>query len=215
VVNPSAAAEPASRPRQLLSRQERQASILAAAATAFARAGFAATSMDDVAAEAGVTKLILYRHFASKEDLYRAVLAGVADRLRDEFIRGFNRPEGQRRGYAVRALLVAARENPDGFRLLTVHAAREPQFAALAQEFQNGAVGVALALIGDSIEDRVLRGWAARAIVAYLVDGVLAWLDVGEAARDEELVEVATEGMVALYLAWAPEGAARVGPRPD
>jgi len=52
--------------RQLLSRADRQAQLLRAAATAFARAGFAATSMDDVAAEAGVTKLIVYRNFDSK-----------------------------------------------------------------------------------------------------------------------------------------------------
>ena len=40
--------------RRLLSREERQASILRAAARAFAGAGFAGTSMEDVAAEAGV-----------------------------------------------------------------------------------------------------------------------------------------------------------------
>lgn len=206
---------PARRVRQLLSRDERQASILAAAATAFAQAGFAATSMDDVAAEAGVTKLIVYRHFASKEELYRAVLDRVARRLKEEFLRGFNKPEGQRRGFAVRSLLVAARENPDGFRLLTVHAAREPQFAELAEEFRVGAVSVADALVGDSIGDPTLTRWATRAIVGYLVEGVLAWLETGSAARDDEFVEIATEGMYALYLAWAPGGEARMALHPD
>ena len=33
-----------------------------------------ATSLDDIAAEAGVTRVILYRHFDSKTDLYQAVL---------------------------------------------------------------------------------------------------------------------------------------------
>jgi AcrR family transcriptional regulator len=41
--------------------------------------------MDDVAAEAGVTKLIVYRHFDSKEELYRSVLDGVNARIADEF----------------------------------------------------------------------------------------------------------------------------------
>ena len=67
--------------RRLMQRDERQAQILAAAAAAFARTGFAGTSMDDVAAEAGITRLIVYRHFDSKEDLYRAVLTKVTDRL--------------------------------------------------------------------------------------------------------------------------------------
>src|SRR5262245_44268798 len=68
----------------LLSRSERQASILRGASRAFARTGFAGTSMDDVAAECGVTKLILYRHFDTKEDLYRAVLQRVFERHGEE-----------------------------------------------------------------------------------------------------------------------------------
>ena len=77
--------------RSCCSRDERQAPILRAAAAAFARTGFAGTSMDDVAAEAGITRLIVYRHFDSKEDLYRAVLERVTDRLREEFLAGSER----------------------------------------------------------------------------------------------------------------------------
>ena len=73
-------------PRQLLARPERMASILRGAASAFAKSGFAATSMEDVAAACGVTKLIVYRHFESKEDLYREVLQRVFDRQAEEFV---------------------------------------------------------------------------------------------------------------------------------
>src|SRR6185436_19787519 len=66
-----------------LPRAERRAQLLTAAATAFVRAGFDGTSMEDVAEQAGVTRLIVYRIFATKEDLYRAVLESVTDRLRD------------------------------------------------------------------------------------------------------------------------------------
>ena len=55
-------------------RAQRREQILAAATRAFARGGFANTGLDAVAAEAGVTPVILYRHFASKADLYREVL---------------------------------------------------------------------------------------------------------------------------------------------
>ena len=65
--------------RRLLSREQREASILRAAARAFATGGFAATSMEDIAAEAGVTKLIVYRHFDSKQQLYEAVLDHTCD----------------------------------------------------------------------------------------------------------------------------------------
>jgi AcrR family transcriptional regulator len=48
--------------------------ILAAAARLFAQKGFEATTMDDVAGAAGVSKATLYRYITSKEEL-RAVLA--------------------------------------------------------------------------------------------------------------------------------------------
>lgn len=189
--------------RQLLSRADRQAQLLGAAATAFARAGFAATSMDDVAAEAGVTKLIVYRNFESKEELYRSVLESVSDRLRDVWVHEIARPEPERHGFTTRALLLVARENPDGFRLLVVHAAREPQFAPLADAFVERARGVADQLIGDRIPDPSVKAWAGQVIVDYLVSGVLAWLEVGDPSRDDEFVDRATDGMFAMFVSWA------------
>ena len=192
-------------PRQLLPRAERQASILAAAAQAFAEAGYAGTSMDDVAAAAGVSKLIVYRHFDSKEELYRSVLTAAADRMSDEFVLGMQGPEDMRHGLAARAILNVARENPDAFRLLMVHAAREPQFAELALQFRKGGVDFAQSFIGELIPDPTVRTWAARTIVRYLVGGVLEWLDVGDPARDDEFVELSSQGLIGMFLAWAPE----------
>jgi AcrR family transcriptional regulator len=196
--------------RQLLSRADRQAQLLRAAATAFARAGFAATSMDDVAAEAGVTKLIVYRNFDSKEDLYRSVLDGVAERLREEWLREIALPEPERHGFTTRALLTVAREHPDGFRLLVVHAAREPRFAAVAEAFGERARAVADQLIGDLIPDPTVKAWAGHVVFDYLVSGVLAWLDVGDPAEDDAFVERATQGMFGMFLGWIDP--ARVDP---
>jgi AcrR family transcriptional regulator len=190
--------------RRLLPRDERQAQLLAAAATAFAHAGFAGTSMEDVAATAGVTKLIVYRHFESKDELYRAVLTQVAGRLRAEFEQGVARAEGgYRPGIATRGMLTVARENPDGFRLLTRHAMREPQFAAIARHFLAGASAISAAIIGDMIPDPVVKAWAGEVMVDYLVQSVLSWLDVGDEGRDEEFVRLSAVGMRALFLAWA------------
>jgi AcrR family transcriptional regulator len=191
--------------RQLLSRADRQAQLLRAAATAFARGGFAATSMEDVAAEAGVTKLIVYRNFDSKEDLYRSVLDGVLDRLREEWLREVSLPEDERHGFTSRALLTVARENPDGFRLLMVHAAREPQFAPIAEEFTEGARGVAGELMDDLIPDPTVKAWAVQVVFAYLVNGVLAWLEVGDPDEDEAFVERATRGMAGMFVGWTDD----------
>ena len=48
-----------------MARAERREHLLDAATRAFARSGFAGTSLDNIAAEAGVTHVILYRHFDS------------------------------------------------------------------------------------------------------------------------------------------------------
>ena len=185
-----------------MQRDERQAQVLAAAATAFARGGFAATSMDDVAGEAGITRLIVYRHFESKEELYRAVLTKVTDLLGERWQQGMASPD--RHGMVFRMLLSVAREQPDGFRLLFQYAAREPQFAAFAEEVRSMQVEIADQLVGETIPDPRFRAWVTRTIVGYLVDSVLAWLEVGDPARDEEFVEQATAGLIAMYLAWVP-----------
>jgi AcrR family transcriptional regulator len=198
------AAGAARRPtRRLLPRDERQAQLLRAAATAFAHAGFAGTSMEDVASAAGVTKLIVYRHFDSKDELYRAVLLQVALRCKEEFERGVAAAGGFRPGIAIRCLLMVARENPDGFRLLTRHARREPQFATIAQLFVSGAEGISASVIGERIPDPVVKAWAQPVIIDYLIETVLSWLDVGEPGRDDEFVQLAGRGLRGLFLAWA------------
>jgi AcrR family transcriptional regulator len=157
--------------------------------------------MDDVAAEAGVSRLIVYRNFESKADLYRAVLTGVRDRLRDEFLAGYeNRDEEPT--FAVRSMVTVAREDPDGFRLLWRHAAREPEFAAFADDFHARAVAAVETLVGDRLPDPTLHRWATALSVDFVVQALLGWLDHGDPARDDEVEERIVAGLVALYPTW-------------
>lgn len=183
-----------------LPRPQRQAAILRAAAEAFARSGYAGTSMEAIAAEAGITKLIVYRHFDAKEDLYRAVLQRVFDRLADEFIAGIAAgPDDP--GVGARSMLTAAREDPAGFRLLWRHAAREPRFAAYAAELRERAVDASRMLLGGLVAPP-LREWAAHAVVGFLVEATLEWLEHGDPARDETFVRLTTDATVAMVAAW-------------
>jgi len=59
---------------QSVTERKRDA-ILDAARTLFSREGYAATSVDHVAAEAGIAKGTVYLYFKSKEELYLAALA--------------------------------------------------------------------------------------------------------------------------------------------
>ncbi len=76
------------RPKDLVKRQ----AILDAAKTLFLSKGYANTSMDAVATEAGVSKLTVYSHFNDKETLFSAaVMAKCEEQLPTLF---FELPEG-------------------------------------------------------------------------------------------------------------------------
>ncbi|MFS2200429.1 TetR/AcrR family transcriptional regulator [Pseudomonas sp. Pseusp3] len=76
------------RPKDLVKRQ----AILDAAKVLFLSKGYANTSMDAVAAEAGVSKLTVYSHFNDKETLFSAaVMAKCEEQLPPLF---FELPEG-------------------------------------------------------------------------------------------------------------------------
>jgi AcrR family transcriptional regulator len=68
-------------PRQRLPIAERRVLIVEAAGRLFGERGYEATRLDDVAAAAGVTKPILYRHFDSKQALYLTLLERHRDDL--------------------------------------------------------------------------------------------------------------------------------------
>ena len=161
-----------------LPRAERREQILAAATRAFARAGYVATSLDDVAAEAGVTHVILYRHFASKNELYRAVLDRACARLAETVGTG-SYDEG-----AIHALLDAAAEDPDGFRLLFRHAAREPEFRDVVDGIRAASTEIAHGHLTNAIPDGPWQNWAARLTPTLTLEAVIAWLDVGQPDPD-------------------------------
>src|SRR5215469_2178282 len=117
-------------------REQTRRRILDGAAAVFAKGGYAGTSMEEIAAAANVSKLLLYRDFAGKRELYQAVLdrtiAGIREHVPDEAS-----------NLALRNLISAARADPDGFTLLFRHAAREPEFADVAAGWQEMSVRAA------------------------------------------------------------------------
>lgn len=170
--------------RKLMKREERVASILAAAARAFATGGYADTSMDDIAAEAGVTRLIIYRHFDSKQRLYEAVLDHTRDHLA-EALRYTGTPEAN----MVHPLVTIARTEPHAFTLLFRHSAREPRFSGYATEFTEASTRVAERALEDVIADPELRRWTARMLFRLSIEGILTALEFDDPSSDAELAE--------------------------
>jgi TetR/AcrR family transcriptional repressor of mexJK operon len=69
------------------SAEKRQA-ILDAARNAFLQNGYLGTSMDEIAAEAGVSKQTVYRQFADKEGLFTEIVLGTIDQVGEPFFSG-------------------------------------------------------------------------------------------------------------------------------
>jgi AcrR family transcriptional regulator len=160
--------------------------------------------MDDVAREAGVTRLIVYRIFESKHDLYRAVLEDVLE----DTARSFENPPSpvdadDLRNTIVGVLLGVARRHPDGFRLLWRHAAHEPEFRDIAAVAKVAATEYALELLRPAMPDDRLRLWAAESLVAHLYESLCLWLDDGDPDRDDVCLALLVAGLRATVTHWA------------
>jgi AcrR family transcriptional regulator len=153
--------------------------ILDGAAEAFAKGGYADTSMDQIAAAAGVSRLLLYRDFAGKRELYLAVLERVQEAVRDR-VQQVNSPD------ALRALLEVARADPDGFTLTFRHAAHEPEFAAIVADVTAVHRTVAEDQLRPYVADPVMRRWVAGMTVSITFQAITSWLEIGDPAQDDE-----------------------------
>jgi AcrR family transcriptional regulator len=105
--------------RRLPAEQRRQ-QLFSVALELFARRGYRATTMDDIAEAAGVTKPLVYQHFSSKRSLYLELVDSIAQELLDAVSQAVLRAEGPRQqvelGFAAYFRLVISREAE--FRLL-------------------------------------------------------------------------------------------------
>src|SRR5580693_8362870 len=57
-----------------MSAEERRRQLIEVAIDLFSKKGFGGTTTREIAAAAGVTEAIIFRHFATKQDLYKAIL---------------------------------------------------------------------------------------------------------------------------------------------
>jgi AcrR family transcriptional regulator len=118
--------------RRRMRAPERRKQLLEVARRVFGGKGYHTVTMDDVAKESGVTKPILYDHFPSKRDLYRALLEADLANLRQRVAEALESSPGNRE--RIRASFQAyfdfVDEEGEGFRLLmqeSVGAEREFQ----------------------------------------------------------------------------------------
>jgi AcrR family transcriptional regulator len=183
---------------------ERRAGLLEAADRVVQREGSAAT-MNVIAAEAGITKPILYRHFGDKSGLYRALAA----RHIEELLVRLREALGTRGGLAARtratvdAYLTSIEERPQIYRFLVQRAAvEEPDVRGDVEGFVR-RFGDELAA-GIAVEPSLRGVGALRATLwAHGIAGMVQaagdwWLDHPEVPR-ATVVEELTALLVAGF----------------
>ena len=95
--------------------EQRQAEILDAANRVFSKHGFAKTTVDQVAVEAGLGKGTIYQYFKSKKELFLAVGRNGMDKLKDTMIEEIEQEEDpvDRIEKAIRTYLLFFQKNTD------------------------------------------------------------------------------------------------------
>jgi TetR/AcrR family transcriptional repressor of mexJK operon len=135
-------------PAPTRTERKRQA-VLDAAIELFLRRGYPGTSMDEVAARAGVSKQTVYAQFASKEALFVSMVRGMTHAAGDQVQQGMGAlPEGtplaeHLTAYAIRQLEVA--RTPQLMQLRRLVIAEVERFPELGQALYEGGPGRAIA----------------------------------------------------------------------
>ncbi len=108
-----------SRPSRLTS-SARRAQLIEVGRRVFAERGYEATSVEEIAERAKVSKPIVYEHFGGKEGLYAVIIdremGHIVARITEAIASGSPR---ERLEGAALAFLTYVKEQPDGFAVLT------------------------------------------------------------------------------------------------
>ena len=187
--------------RTRLKAPQRRARILQAAEQEFAARGYHSTSMDDIAAAAGISKPVLYDHFASKLDLYTQLTEAIRDELtgRGAAAMAGDAPPGERIRTAVDAFFTFVEERPSAARVLLFTPVGEPELVDAAREVQAGATAALTALLvrepglfaGGS--DRELRLELLTEFMKQGLHGLAEWWSQHPQTPREVLVDAVTE----------------------
>ncbi|MFD8549124.1 TetR family transcriptional regulator [Streptomyces sp. NPDC059649] len=202
---PSAAAGPRRTRRVRMTGAERREQLLDIGRTLFAERGFEGTSVEEIAAKAGVSKPVVYEHFGGKEGLYAVVvdreMRQLLDMVTGALTAGHPRELLEQAAFA---LLDYIETYTDGFRILV-------RDSPVAQS--TGTFASLISDIATQVEDILGLEFKARGfdpklapLYAQALVGMVAltgqwWLDVRKPKKAEvaaHLVNLAWHGLDGL-----------------
>jgi AcrR family transcriptional regulator len=189
--------------RKRLTAEARRAAILDSASAVFSARGYHSASIDDIAGEAGVSKALIYEHFASKQELYADLIARNARELTQRVaaaLVGVEVESGMGRlATGLEAFFAFVEERRDAWRMLFREVTDIETAAVVGRMVEQVTVEVTglIALdpgardLGDPDEDPALR-----LLAEMLVGGVQSmanwWTDHPEISRTQ-MVDIAMD----------------------
>lgn len=189
-----------------MTARERREQLLLVGRQLFARKGFEAVSVEEIATRAGVTKPVVYEHFGGKEGLY----AVMVDREVTELLERITRAlvgEGSREllEQAADGFLSYIEEQPDGFRVLVRDApaiSATGTFGSLIGDIAAQVDHILVEEFGKRDLDANLAPLYSRALVGMVALVGQWWLEEGgQPKRDivaAHLVNIAWNGLHGL-----------------
>jgi TetR/AcrR family fatty acid metabolism transcriptional regulator len=182
--------------------------ILEAAVRVFARKGYHAARVGDIAAEAGVAHGLLYHYFASKEDLLETIFRDTWSELLEalEQVEEEVRPAAEQLRQVAAILLRSWRNDPDLVRVLVREVTRSPQLGGRVDEIEK-AFAVLQRIVERGQQAGEIRRDVDTRLTAWIVYGALeeiltGWVlgtlpdgDEGVADAERTIVAVLSRGL--------------------
>jgi TetR/AcrR family fatty acid metabolism transcriptional regulator len=191
-------------------QEEKRRLLLDAAVRVFARQGFHASRVGDIAAEAGVAHGLLYHYFSSKDEVletvFRETWSELLGAIHDVEASGAPAREQLRQVAAI--LLRSWRRQPDLVRVLVREIARSPElhrrldevraaFAAIERIVRRGqSTGEFRSDLDPRLASTVFYGGLEEILTGWVL-GVLPDGDEEVARAERTVVEVVCGGLVA------------------
>ncbi|UQX89342.1 TetR/AcrR family transcriptional regulator [Jatrophihabitans telluris] len=195
----------AGRPRIRMTGNQRREQLLDVGRALFAEKGFEATSIEEIAARANVSKPVVYEHFGGKEGLYAVVVDREMRRLLDRITSALtgDNPRALVEQAAL-ALLVYIEEETDGFRILVRDSPVVSSSGTFSSLLNDIASQVEYILVGEFSRRKLnpkLAGMYAQMLVGMVALTGQWWLEVRKPRREEvaaHLVNLGWNGLKGL-----------------
>jgi AcrR family transcriptional regulator len=185
--------------------KERREQLLDIGRRLFAERGLDGTSIEEIAAQAGVSKPVVYEHFGGKEGLYAVVVDREVERFLDMATRLLEGEDTMAKfEMAAVQLLQYIQENSDGFRILVRDSnptSGSGTFASLISDIASQVeyiLGDVLAVRGY---DPAIAPVYAQMLVGMVTSAGQWWLDARKPGLEEmaaHLVNLAWNGLRSL-----------------